>query len=213
MKTLILAGVIALLSALQLHASYDSVQVVTKTDSMVIKGRLIHDGSTEIIVRLNEDKVRTIRRTDIVTIDRFRTSEAGEVVDTRYKRQDNFFTAGVTIGSPAGLNLRIGKHINNLAFDVSGMYLSTVQGAQFNIHLCYDNEKATQNYIGLMVGSSAITGDLENTGISRTYTYTYGGVSTALHSHGFFLETGLVIGSGDFRSPQVMFQIGYMPKF
>ncbi len=118
---------------------------------------------------------------------------------------------GVNIGTPGGLNLVAGYYFERYGFRVSGggmpgMYGGT-KGAQLNGLLKITEHPNFSFNASLLGGYSSIPGIFSN----REWTYL--GVGVDMCWHKFFSELSITAGHGDFTSPQVGLQIGYMYRF
>jgi hypothetical protein len=128
-----------------------------------------------------------------------------------------FSSFGVTLGTPAGLNFRYGYHDKDFAFHAMGGYLDLgeMYGFQLSPMLTLSSNERTYLYFTGMFGYSYLVSN-ETFGritvpVGREWAYVGGGLT--LFSRGFILEGGLTAGHGDYSTPQLTFQIGYMFPF
>ena len=123
--------------------------------------------------------------------------------------------AGATLGTPAAVNLRIGLRGERTAVHFSGAYWGVPFGIQLSPMLILSKDEKTYHYLTGMLGYAHLEEKVEirdifSPIIVNQTTWAYAGAGYALNTRGFFLELGLTAGVGSFRSPQLMFQIGYV---
>ena len=87
------------------------------------------------------------------------------------------------------------------------MNLENVHGIQANLLYKISRKRNIDQNFGLCVGTS----EVKDGWLMRDWTYI--GAIYELNFHGFFIQPGLSIGDGDFSSPQLLFQIGYVYRF
>lgn len=110
---------------------------------------------------------------------------------------------GVNFGTPGGLNLAAGYWFGTVGLRLSGMYLGDIAGVQGNVGFKLSDNSTHSHVLATVFGTSEI----------ERKNWTYVGGVYELNLYGFFLPAGATIGSGDFPSPQLVFQIGYMHRF
>lgn len=217
----------------------ESVTVMLKNDSSYT-GILVVKSASEVVLRLEDGSIKSIRRTVIREIishgevqattpsaasDTSKTTDAtkGPAKTTNYEirqrknKEDDprsFWCVGATLITPASFNIRTGFNENRMAYHISGLYFGSSGGVQLNAMYAFSKSDNTENYIGLALGTMTIhfgkaIGDFH----AGDYKWNYVGPVYVLHTGGFLLEGGLSIGSGDFTNPQLLLQIGYVPKF
>ncbi|MBX7156308.1 MAG: hypothetical protein U0Y96_03730 [Candidatus Kapaibacterium sp.] len=185
-------------------ASQDSVIVYLRPDSTVISGRLLQSNSVDIVLRIDSNRTKVVRRIDIFKLER------PGYTDSTFDVHNNI-TLGATVGWPVLFNIRIGKQYGDFAYHLSGMHYGIANGIQGNLMYCIAESHITQLYISGMIGANTFSSD--NNGnvflASKTYNYYYGG-GFVLHSHGFFFEAGVAPVKGVFSTPELLFQFGQM---
>ncbi len=223
MKVLFLLGVILSISCTIAHAREgDSVRVLMKNDSLVV-GTEVRENNVYFIIRSASGELITLRRTDIQRIERNKptvTIDSNGVPipffeeSGRMYKLTSFTSFGGTVGTPAGINMRIGSHGGSSALHLSGMYWGDVQGMQISIMNSKEPKDFTQMYAALLLGylRLRITENNPQNIPLGVYSWTYAGIGLALHSHGFFAEVGVTTGVGNFTTPVVMLQLGFMPR-
>lgn len=96
---------------------------------------------------------------------------------------------------------------SQIGLRVSGMVFDRLSGMQLNIsYKLFDSQNILHN-IGIALGGLSYQEYSNN--VEKTK-WTYFGIVYNLNCGGFFFESGLSIGEGDFTNPQAIFQIGYM---
>lgn len=114
------------------------------------------------------------------------------------------YEVGLTVGTPARIQPSLGVNLTKkFGLRVSGMAIPSANGIQFNVfyHL-KDNWS-----IGSAFGYSSIDDSSPN------QKWTYAGLFSSLNLHGFYVESGLSWGKGDYTSPQMLIQVGYVYRF
>jgi hypothetical protein len=130
-----------------------------------------------------------------------------DLMDTPYTE------LGASFGTPGGLNLMVGHWFGIVGTRLSGMYLgSTLAGIQGNIGFKLSDNSNRSHALAAVFGTSRLVED-EGTFFERERTWTYIGAAYNLNLGGFHLEAGLTVGDGDFSSPQIVLQLGYMYRF
>ena len=115
---------------------------------------------------------------------------------------------GVNLGLPAGVNLLAGQWFGRMGLSVSGMYLSTVHGAQANIgYKLFDTGKS-RGSISLIGGFSQINDNDDK----KDKEWKYAGAAYNWVYRWFWLEAGLSLGRGDFSNPQLVLQVGFIKR-
>ncbi len=117
------------------------------------------------------------------------------------------YEVGVTIGMPGLIQPVIsGYSRSRFGWRISGMVTPNVKGFQGNLLFRLVDRKGVSWNAGVAAGHSKISYDSRQT-------WSYGGLTTSLNLYGFFVETGLTWGRGDFSNPQLIGQIGYVYRF
>ncbi|MBE0643932.1 MAG: hypothetical protein IH600_07610 [Bacteroidetes bacterium] len=120
---------------------------------------------------------------------------------------------GVSVGTPAGLNFMVGHWFGIVGTRLSGMYLgSTISGIQANIGFKLSDNSNRSHVLAAVFGTSHLVED-EGSFFERERNWTYIGAAYNLNLSGFHLEAGLTVGDGNFSSPQIILQLGYMYRF
>jgi hypothetical protein len=120
---------------------------------------------------------------------------------------------GINFGTPAGLNIAAGYWFGIVGTRLSGMYLgSTISGIQANVGFKMSDNSNRSHVLAAVFGASHLILD-EDSYFERERNWTYVGAAYNLNLGGFFLEAGVTVGHGDYSSPQVVLQLGYMYRF
>lgn len=112
---------------------------------------------------------------------------------------------GLSVGTPAGINLEALKGVGTRALYLSGGYWgSTIYGAQAGVLLeGYGSGRAGVS-IGFVVGHFRFREE-----DSSTYDrWTYAGLEAYLRFHDFFLAPALTEGEGSFSGPVLVVRLG-----
>ena len=111
---------------------------------------------------------------------------------------------GITLGTPSGLNLAGGGWNGRFGVRATGMFYGpSFYGFQTTLGFKLLDDPKTLHSVGLAFGTFRWEFD-DWTSVGAVYNTNF---------RGFFLETGLEVGRGDFSSPQFVLQIGYMRRF
>lgn len=126
---------------------------------------------------------------------------------------------GLSLGTPAVLNFVLKKRFSGLPLHVSGFYFGEFYGVEAGYSF-YRNENRQVRSIQLVAGASTIkedehryytsSGNLYYEEYEEKKDWNYIGVSATFQFGGFFIEPGLSVGSGDYSSPQVLLQLGWL---
>ncbi len=181
----------------------------TKVTGKIIK----YDVEKEVVIKTESGTELQYKMSDVEKID-FKS-------ESFYQYKKTSAELGVTLGTPAVLNLVLGKHFDNLMVKASGFYLgSDAKGIQFEIGYKLAEFARTYHAINIAGGfsemrtTSSTLNDTDNELCpSKLYKWNYIGIVYNLNTNGFYLQSGLSIGEGDYISPQFMFQIGYVYQF
>lgn len=131
------------------------------------------------------------------------------------KFDKSYFEFGFSIGTPSGINVLLGGFGGNAGFSISGFILPMMSGIQGNLNLKMMETHSTLINFAIIGGSSQVK---KNDGYvpysskpnEQFKFWTYYGVALDINVSGIFLEVGVSDGKGDFQSPQLCFQIGYV---
>ena len=110
---------------------------------------------------------------------------------------------GITLGTPAGLNIVVGYYFNNLGTQVSGLYLpglyTTLYGTQLNLLYKIGDYFNFLHNFAVLGGFSCVEEKFK--GNVSIIQWNYGGIGYNLNWYGFY------------PSPQLGLQIGYIYRF
>ncbi len=208
MKKSILLTIIFLSSIIVGYAE-DYVDVVYLKDSTVIEGYIIEQvPNKSLTIKKIDGELMTI---DIEKVEKMTKKDKSKVS----LKNKNYWELGINFGTPGGLNLLVGKWFSPVGIKVSGMNLGSMYGVQGNLMYKLSDNYSRCHSLGLIFGVSHI--ELEKTNGWNTETeikdWQYYGAAYNLNWGGFWLEVGLTGGDGDFKAPQLAFQIGYTYRF
>ena len=190
----------------------EKMDVVHLKDSSRIYGRIMKQVPNESVT------IKAISGlVEVYSMDRIEKIESMEVEPSiRDYRKSSYTELGINLGTPAGVNLALGYWFGEFGLRASGMVLGFVQGFQGNVGFKLSDNANRSHVLALIFGKSSIEDKKvylfgPDEVVYRTWSYF--GLVYELNWHGFFLEAGFTAGSGDFRSPQVAAQLGYMYRF
>lgn len=204
----------------------DSLRVTDMNNikSMIAKKDINKEVKLFTILSLGEDKLIEGKLVDIsdesysiFVNEGLQTIPKKLVLKLDFKEvKDRYVSFGATVGSPAIINALISYN----AFKTGGIRLSGLTGltdnSGYQIELYYNlsNSKNFESNISVMKGESKFIDVNQNSFFETNYLYwNYYGAAVDLNYYGLFGQFGLSMGSGDFSSPQLMFQLGYVHRF
>jgi len=200
---------IIFLSTISTCLAEEYIDVINLKNGTVIEGYIIEQVSNKSLtikkldgelIKLNFDQVEKITKKDKAKV-------------SYYDR--NYWEAGINIGMPAVLNLLVGRWFSPVGIKVSGLTLGEIYGIQGNLMYKLADSEKTCHSLGLIGGYSHLVLEKSNGWevVKEIKEWQYYGAAYNLNWGGFWLELGLTAGSGDFKSPQFCFQIGYAHRF
>ncbi len=208
-------GLIAMLFVLSaLCARADEVATVVLKNDSTFKGTVVTNTATEIVLRFKDGTERSFRRTaisDIIFSEKKSKSQIRK--ENLLESPPHFSCFGATLGRQALLNLRGGTHDSSFATHISGMFWSKVVGIQINLMWCFWQQNHTQHYLSAMAGYQYA--DFNSKFLwyeAGRNEWTFEGVGYVLHSRAFLCELGVAWPNGTAYKPQLLLQIGWVPK-
>lgn len=190
----------------------ERIDVVHLKDSSRVYGRITKQVPNEsVTIKTRSGLV------EVYSMDRIEKTESMEVEPSiRDYRKSSYTELGINLGTPAGVNLALGYWFGEFGLRASGMVLGSIQGFQGNAGIKLSDNANRSHVLALIFGQSRLEEKKvylfgPDEVVYRTWSYF--GLAYELNWHGFFVEAGLTAGSGDFSSPQVAAQIGYMYRF
>ncbi len=181
--------------------------IYLKNGTKVIGKIIKFDVDKEVIIKTESGSELQYKMSDVDKID-FKS-------ESFYQYKKTSAELGVTIGTPASLNLVAGKHFENTMIKASGFYLGDIsKGIQLELGYKLAEFARTYHAINIVAGVAELRES--NAKYINNYIYKswqYIGVVYNLNTNGFYLQTGLSHSYGDFSSPQLLLQIGYVYQF
>lgn len=124
---------------------------------------------------------------------------------------------GVALGTPGGVNLVMKKEIAGHPIQLAVGYTGKAYGIEAGYSFYYNRDSAMRSW-QVIAGSStikdnALTYYSTQDVVYRVYEdedWNYAGVSGTFQYGGFYIEPGITVGSGDFSSPQLTIQVGWL---
>jgi hypothetical protein len=177
----------------------EQIDVVYLKNGSKIRGTIIEQVPNKQLTIQTRDGSEFVYTFDEIEVIRKESAEEYrlDLMHTEYPE------LGVNFGTPGGLNLAAGYWFGTVGLRLSGMYLGDIAGVQGNVGFKLSDNSTRSHVLAAVFGTSEVE--------RKNWTY-IGGVYE-LNLSGFFLQAGATIGSGDFTSPQLIFQIGYMHRF
>jgi|GEM_PF-954171 hypothetical protein len=137
------------------------------------------------------------------------------------KIPDHFWAFGGVFGTPAGGNFVVGSYWRRTGVRLAvGYWGSTLAGIELSLPVNLYRSEHTSHDVAFVAWSSVIEStETSYDAFGGPYQYTTSrsftgyGPAYQVNLSGFSGEFGLAFGSGDFSSPQIMFQLGYVHEF
>lgn len=175
---------------------------VTMRDGKHYEGTRVEETGTEIIIiKSNQEKV-VLPKKDVVQV---------TYQDYVPKRTDQYFTLGVTIGTPSVINMNLGHMWSTFGVQLSGSYFGNTYGGQLNLGWKIGDSRNFLHFLFIGGGVSQIT--YKDNGTDVSHRWRYGIIGYNLNWYGLFAEIGIALGSGDYTNPQPAAQLGYVYRF
>jgi hypothetical protein len=119
---------------------------------------------------------------------------------------------GATLGTPSGFNLVGGYYFNGWGGRLSGFYVGpTLLGAQVDLLRNIGKSGSFSHDVYITAGFSYSETDYGSFRVGNEWDFL--GFGYDFNWHGLFATLGISAGSGDFSSPQALFQVGYVYEF
>lgn len=132
-------------------------------------------------------------------------------------KEDSFTVTGAVLGAPTGMNILIGHHFNPFACRLSGGYWrKNWYGAQADLSCDFIHQSSLAVGVSLVAGVTAADPILPNDkqeSVVQVEKQRYLGLALDFFYGGFFLQTGMAAGAGDYPNPFFTFQCGYLFVF
>ena len=128
-----------------------------------------------------------------------------------------FAALGLGIGTPGGINFIGSVYSSPFGLRISGGdWGRNWRGIQADLSVTLGRGASLAQGLSIVVGAFRVAPMLQNSQGEEGQTVkkmTYGGLTYDLYLAGFFLQTGLGLGRGDYPDPQLLFQAGYLFRF
>lgn len=178
---------------------------------MAYFGRIVADSDDVIVLRTADSVEMTFKRSTVESIDvmQVRTDSARRA----------YPSIGVTLGTPAGINLIGAYYFGDLGLRASIGYWGSIYGAQVNLTRNLSTSGNVTHNVSIGAGYMYLRIHRTNfdawevTEHDDISEWRYLCATYALNWSGFFAEIGVSVGSGTFSNPQLLFQIGYVHDF
>ncbi len=181
-------------------------QILYLKNGSVIKCNVVEfDPSKQIKIKTSDGSVYVYEASQIdKLISEHNPQQLPDINTSTIKNSYSEF--GAYILTPAGFNLGFGHWNNDFGFRFSAGTTGTIVGGEVEFGwVLYDQIKTRQSINIAIAGLSAFEGSDSFFGVGPVYN---------LNTHGFHLETGLLVGNTTFESPvQLWLQLGYMYCF
>ncbi|HEX7028173.1 MAG TPA: hypothetical protein VF268_13105 [Gammaproteobacteria bacterium] len=116
---------------------------------------------------------------------------------------------GFSIGTPAGINFVLKKEIFDIPFQISGFrWGSDINARGIEVgYSFYKNQDSWFRTIQFIAGKSKVRDYFRRDEVRE---WKYAGLSSTLQFGRFYVEPGITAGSGDYSSPEVSLQMGWL---
>ena len=183
---------------------------VRTIDGKEYEGKILHDSSDYLLLRTKDDADVKIAHDQVAVVEYIAGSEK--------RVKASYPLLGISIGSPAGVQIMSGYYFKGFGIRASAGYIGRLYGGQINFMLNLKKHENFTSNLSLIAGYSHFDlGEQTDPFGFRIgediREWRYGGITWDANWSGFFLEAGLSAGSGDFHTPQIVFQIGYLYEF
>ncbi len=208
MKVISLSILFAFLFILftNLSRAEQTTQILYLKNGSVIKCNVIEfDPAKQIKIKTSDGSVYVYEANQIDKL----SSDINAEQQTNNNSSNNrtsYTEFGAYILTPGGFNIGIGQWNNDIGLRFSIGSTGTIVGGEVEFGwVLYDQIKTRQSINIALAGLSTFEGSDAFFGVGPVYN---------LNTHGFHLETGLLVGNTTFESPvQLWLQIGYMYCF
>lgn len=173
---------------------------------------LMNDSTKEgIIIRINPSKNVVLfsqsNDTIFIPVKNFKSISKQQIIIQN--NPVNKFEIGVSLGFPSAVNLMTAFWLNNIGVRLSGLYIGIAKGVQFNLCYKFLENKNKYHSIALVIGNSDIEKDKFGRIYLKNFHWQYTGIVYDLNIKHFWSEIGFSYGFGNYKNPQIIFQIGY----
>jgi hypothetical protein len=132
------------------------------------------------------------------------------LADSSSSGSEGILAVGAVIGAPTGISLMGGYYFKNFAVRLSGgSWGKEWNGFQGDLSYNLTRSLSFSTNVSLIGGQYGNT--LKDVSLGESVKrQRYWGLAYDVYLSGFFLQTGVGFGSGDYPSPQFLFQCGYL---
>ncbi len=188
--------------------SAERAATITTHEGKEYSGVIFSEDSTQMVIVDNGTKI-TVLKSQIAKIV---YASNVKLLEPTYKE---FSALGLTILQPGIVNLVGAYESGKLGGRLAIGYVGSSYGFQGNFLYNLSRTKSFNHHISFGAGYSHYSVP-ENTiygtmNVIREWQYVGGFYD--LNYGGFFVETGLTVGSGDFSNPQLALQLGFVYEF
>jgi hypothetical protein len=135
---------------------------------------------------------------------------ANDLADSSSSGSEGILAVGAVIGTPSGVSFMGGYYFKNFAVRLSGgSWGKEWNGFQGDLSYNLTRSSSFSTNVSLIGGQYGNT--LKDVSLGESVKrQRYWGLAYDVYLSGFFLQTGVGFGSGDYPSPQFLFQCGYL---
>lgn len=131
------------------------------------------------------------------------------------ENENKRINVGLTVGSPASISLVGSFSYKDFAVRISGFKWSNDwYGFQGDLSYTISRDRDLLQSISLVAGNFCFKvselDDSQQNYVQNIYKQNYIGMTYDINYSGFFVQTGLGFGKGDFLKPTFLFQAGYL---
>jgi hypothetical protein len=213
MKLLVLIIACFMFFSSGLFASDNYIDVIYLKDGTKIEGMIIEQvPNKSITIKKLNGELETIE------MDKVQKTTKKDIDNINF-RDKSYSELGINVGTPSLINLFISHWFSSFGVGLTGLTLGIDYGAQCDLRYKLSDNSSRCHSVALIFGmfhwemeenSSTSYGTVTKRSIAN---WKYFGAAYQLNYGGFWLELNLMGGSGDFRPPQIGFQIGYAHRF
>ncbi|MBK9247732.1 MAG: hypothetical protein IPM69_06350 [Ignavibacteria bacterium] len=188
--------------------STNRAAIITTNEGKEYTGVIFSEDSTQIVIIDNGTKIM-VTKSQIAKIVYYSD------VNLLDRKINEFGSLGLTILQPGIINIVGEYEAGKLGGRLAVGYIGSSYGIQGNFLYNLGRTKSFNHHVSFGAGYSHYTTPEETifgtVNVVREWQYIGGFYD--LNFFGFFVETGLMVGSGDFSNPQIALQLGFVYEF
>jgi len=187
--------------------------VVTSHDGIVVRGKIIVRGVDSLKVMTKEGRMVSLANLQIHSIEEENQSAIGapRPFNEKARIHTDHPIFGLSILSPAGINLIVGYRMGLFGARLTGMHFGKHYGAQFDLlaNLDESGDFIHDLYVGIGMADNV---DFDG-GFHWVYhEWRYTAIGYNVSWKGIYANGALSFGSGDYDTPQLIVQLGFVKE-